>query len=290
MRLVQISVDGRPTAAVQETEGLRPIPGTTVAGLLATADARAVPLADVVARRLDEIGGGEVRPAAAEDGGLMIPLLPEEVWGCGCTYAPSADFRDGELGTRDGMYSYVHRPENRPETFFKGTHRVCVGPDDPIGIRRDSTFTAPEPELGVVTGSRLQIMGYTLGNDVSAWDIERENPLYLPQSKVYKACCSLGPVLVTPDEIPDPYSLGMTCTIRRGDTTIFEGSASTSLLQRRFEDLIEFVGRSNVVPTPTVVLTGTGIIVEQDAALKAGDVCSIHVPEIGTLSNPAAVV
>ena len=185
------------------------------------------------------------------------------------------------------MYSYVHKPQNRPEIFFKGTSRVCVGPNEPIGIRGDSTFTAPEPELGIVIGSSGAILGYTLGNDVSAWDIERENALYLPQSKVYDACCSLGPVLVTPDEIADPYSLNMSCTIRRGDETTFQGNVSTAKLRRTFEELVEYLTRSNRVPTPTVVLTGTGIIVEQEAALQPGDVCSIRVSEIGTLSNPA---
>lgn len=290
MKLLQVCHNGQMTAAIQEDDGYRLMPGWTVSSLLVAADAGGVPVNSMVERRLMEIQRSGQGRDVIECSDLLLPLLPKEVWGCGCTYAPSADFRDGELGTRDGMYSYVHKPENRPETFFKGTARVCVGPDAPIGIRRDSTFTAPEPELGIVTGSGLGVMGYTLGNDVSAWDIERENPLYLPQSKVYKACCALGPVFVTPDEIPDPYALQMTCTIRRGDETIFKGSASTSLLQRTFEELIDYVGRSNIVPTPTVILTGTGIIVEQDAALQPGDVCSIHVAEIGTLSNPAALV
>ncbi len=290
MRLVQVRYDGATTAAVLENGGCRPIPGRTVSDLLAAADSRGIPVASAVEGELSAGGASHQDAALVDPSGLLIPLFPEEVWGCGCTYAPSADFRDGELGAREGMYSYVLDPANRPETFFKGTARVCVGPDSPIGIRRDSSFTAPEPELGIVTGSSLSLLGFTLGNDVSAWDIERENPLYLPQSKVYKACCSLGPVFVTPDEVPEPYALEMTCTIRRGGATIFEGSASTAQLRRTFEELIEYVGRSNVVPTPTVILTGTGIIVEQDAALQPGDVCSIHVPEIGTLSNPAAWV
>lgn len=286
MRLVQLGLDGEMTAGVLGDDVVQPIPGWTVSRLLAEADARDESVPATVARRMGEQPAVPPLPIPGASG-LLIPLVPEEVWGCGCTYAPSADFRDGELGTGDGMYAYVSSPKNRPETFFKGTSRVCVGPDAPIGIRRDSTFTAPEPEVGIVTGSRLNLMGFTLGNDVSAWDIERENPLYLPQSKVFKGCCSLGPVLVTPDEIRDPYALEMTCTIRRGARTIFEGSASTAQLRRTFDELIAYVGRSNVVATPTVILTGTGIIVGQDAALEPGDVCSIHVEEIGTLSNPA---
>ena len=133
-------------------------------------------------------------------------------------------------------------------------------------------------------------MAYTLGNDVSAWDIERENALYLPQSKVYDACCSLGPVLVTPEDLPRPYELQMSCTIRRGEETTFHGTVSTNKLRRTFDELVRHLTLSNRVPTPTVILPGTGIIVEQEAALRPGDVCSIHVPEIGTLSNPAQQV
>ena len=137
------------------------------------------------------------------------------MWGCGCTYETSASFRDAEHGTREGMYAHVYR-EARPEVFFKGTARVCVGRGEPIGIRPDSIFTAPEPELAVVLGPGHSIFGFTLANDVSAWDIERENALYLTQSKVYDRCCALGPVIVTADEIPDPYRLQMTCTVTRG--------------------------------------------------------------------------
>lgn len=281
MRLAQICNGGGLAAAIETEGGYRLIPGRTTASLIAEAEAAQRPLADLAA---------EAASDRVTDAEPSIPLHPAEVWACGCTYAPSADFRDGELGTRDGMYSYVHKTENRPEIFFKGTSRVCVGPGERIGIRRDSTFTAPEPELGIVIDSRGEIAAYTLGNDVSAWDIERENALYLPQSKVYDACCSLGPVLVTPDEIADPYNLQMLCTITRGARTIFEGSVSTARLRRKLDDLVRCLTASNRVPTPTVILTGTGIIVEQDAALAEGDVCSISVPEIGTLENPAALV
>lgn len=281
MRLVQIRSGGGFAAAIETDGGCRPIPGHTTASLIAAAEAAQRPLADLAA---------EAASDRVTDADPVIPLHPAEVWACGCTYAPSADFRDGELGARDGMYSYVHKTENRPEIFFKGTARVCVGPGETIGIRRDSTFTAPEPELGIVIDSRGEIAAYTLGNDVSAWDIERENALYLPQSKVYDACCALGPVLVTPDEIADPYDLRMSCTITRGARTTFEGSVSTGKLRRKLEELVCYLTASNRVPTPTVILTGTGIIVEQDAALAEGDVCAITVPEIGTLSNPAALV
>jgi 2-dehydro-3-deoxy-D-arabinonate dehydratase len=201
----------------------------------------------------------------------------------------SASFRDAEHGTREGMYAYVYR-EPRPEIFFKGTSRVCVGPGQAIGIRVDSQFTAPEPELALILGSHGKIVGYTLANDVSAWDIERENPLYLPQSKVFTACCALGPVIVTPDELTDPYNLTMSCTITRKGATRFEGATTTSRLHRKFETLTEYLLRANAVPSGSVLLTGTGIIVTEDAALAPGDTVTIRVAQIGELSNTADVV
>src|SRR5204863_8279486 len=219
----------------------------------------------------------------------ILPIHPAEVWACGCTYEMSASFRDAEHGTREGMYAYVYR-EARPEIFFKGTARVCVGPGQPIGIRIDSKFTAPEPELAVVLGRKGKIVGYTLANDVSAWDIERENALYLPQAKVYTACCALGPVIVTPEELTDPYNLDMTCTVSRNGGKRFEGATSTARLHRKFETLTEYLLRANHVPAASVLLTGTGIIVTEDAALQAGDIVTIRVEEIGELSNTAVVV
>jgi 2-dehydro-3-deoxy-D-arabinonate dehydratase len=281
MKLAQIRDPfGMHTAAIVDDGRFQPIPNYTLAILIELAEREKADLADL-ARSL---AMGESYGVSPE-----IPLHPPEVWACGCTYAPSADFRDAETGTREGMYSYVYRAE-RPEIFFKGTARVCVGPGEPIGIRCDSKFTAPEPELALVIDHAGKILGYTLANDVSAWDIERENALYLPQSKVYSGCCALGPVLVTPDEIPDPYNLHMTCTITRGPDKVFEGSVSTSKLHRRFETLIEYLRRANPVPGGTVVLTGTGIIVPESAALQPGDEVSIEIPEIGALSNPVALV
>ena len=133
---------------------------------------------------------------------LTMPLTPPEVWGAGVTYRRSAEFREEGSGIYDKVYA-----ADRPELFFKATASRCAGPGEPIGKRRDSTFTATEPELAIVVGGTGAILGFTVANDVSAWDIERENPLYLPQSKVYRGCFAFGPVIVTPDEIPDPYGL-----------------------------------------------------------------------------------
>jgi 2-dehydro-3-deoxy-D-arabinonate dehydratase len=280
MRLGQIKANGSLRAAIFEGEQARAIPDYTVCDLIRRSEAQAVSLSQTAAR----LASHHPEPQSP-----ALPIVPPEVWACGCTYETSASFRDSEHGTREGMYGYVYQHE-RPEIFFKGTPRMCVGAGQAIGIRPDSRFTAPEPELALVLGSKGNVIGYTLANDVSAWDIERENALYLPQSKAYTACCALGPVIVTADDLPDPYHLEMTCTITRGGFERFSGSVSTSKLNRKFENLIEYLLRANHVPAGTVLLTGTGIIVPEGAALAPGDVVSISIPEIGQLTNPAAVV
>jgi 2-dehydro-3-deoxy-D-arabinonate dehydratase len=228
-----------------------------------------------------QLPGSRVEPARP-----IIPIHPAEVWACGCTYETSATFRDAEVGSRESFYAGVFRGV-RPEIFFKGTYRVCVGTGGDIGIRADSHFTAPEPELAVVLGSGGKVLGYTLANDVSAWDIEQENPLYLPQSKVYTGSCALGPVIVTPDEIPEPYALTVSCTITRDGAIIFSGTVSTARLARKIEEMVTFLLRSNPVPAGSVLLTGTGIIVTEETALAPGDIVSIRVAEIGELVNVA---
>jgi 2-dehydro-3-deoxy-D-arabinonate dehydratase len=280
MRLGQIRWNNRVTAAIFEDGLARPIPDYTFLDLVAESEKSST--------TLPELANSMASPHR-EEAAPIIPIHPREVWACGCTYEMSASFRDAEHGTREGFYAHVFR-EARPEIFFKGTSRVCVGPRKPIGIRRDSKFTAPEPELAVILGSKGKVLGYTLANDVSAWDIERENPLYLPQSKVYTACCALGPVIVTEDEIPNAHALQMRCSIKRGERTIFEGEVSTEKLGRKIQTLIDYLLLANPVPCGSVLLTGTGIIVTEESALAPGDVVSIVVPGIGELSNPAEVV
>jgi 2-dehydro-3-deoxy-D-arabinonate dehydratase len=280
MRLGQIKAEGGYLAAVFEGDLARAVPGYTVADLIRRSEAQSVSLAKTTARLASH--HADPQPPA-------LPIVPPEVWACGCTYERSASFRDSEHGTREGMYAYVYN-QPRPEIFFKGTARVCVGPGQAIGIRADSRFTAPEPELALILGSKDDIVGYTLANDVSAWDIERENALYLPQSKVYTACCALGPVIVTAEDLPDPYNLEMTCTITRDGQQRFTGSVSTAKLHRKFETLVEYLRRANPTPAGTVLLTGTGIIVPEDAALAPGDIVTISIPEIGELTNHAQTV
>jgi 2-dehydro-3-deoxy-D-arabinonate dehydratase len=218
---------------------------------------------------------------------LLMPIFPPEVWGAGVTYKRSAEMRDEDVAlqqkTRSSMYDYVYS-NPRPELFYKGTTPRCVGPNDSVAVRSDSTLTAAEPEIAYVTGKDQEILGYTICNDVSAWDIERENPLYLPQSKVYAGCCALGPVFVTASEL-DLYNLTVVCRIIRNGSTLFEGSVHTSMIKRQFKELNEYLFRDNIVAVGTTVTTGTGIMMPNEYALKSGDRVEIQVDHIGTLVN-----
>ncbi len=263
MRLGQIRWNNEVTAAIFDGNLARPVPDHTLYDLIRRSEIDRVPLADL-ARQQASSHKEEIAP--------VVPIHPREVWGCGGAYEAGQD--------------PAARP--RPEIFFKGTSRICVGPGKPIGIRPDSQCTVPEPELAVLLGSRGAILGYTLANDVTAWDIARENPLYLTQAKVYCCSCALGPFFVTPDELPDPYNLDIACEIQRGGQTIFSGSVSTSLLNRRIEEVVDYLIRGNPVPSGSVLLTGTGIMVARNAALAPGDIVSIRTSGIGELSNPAA--
>ena len=227
-------------------------------------------------------------PAGARPG-LLAPLDPPEVWGAGITYRRSADYytaHDTGSGHRGkGIYDHVYESE-RPELFYKGSAARSVGPHAPVGLRGDSTLTAVEAELAVVIGAGGRIVGYTAGNDMSAWDIERDNPLFLPQSKIFQGSFAFGPVLVTPGGIPDPHALTIRCVIERAGRVLYQGQASTGDLKRRCEELVAWLGRYNPIPAGTVLSTGTGILVPDEHALRAEDVISITIDGIGTLKNP----
>ncbi|MBB17348.1 fumarylacetoacetate hydrolase [Candidatus Poribacteria bacterium] len=214
---------------------------------------------------------------------LLMPIDPPEAWGFGVTYKRSADMRDQD--SDQDIYGRVYHAE-RPELFFKGTATRCTGPNGAIGIRSDSTFTAAEPELAYVLGANSEILGYTICNDVSAWDIERENPLYLPQSKIFTGCCAIGPMFVTSSEVDDPYNLNIKCQIFRGNQSIYQGEVNTSQINWKFEALTEYLTRDNPIPLGTIVSTGTGIITPEDMPLADGDIVEIEIDGLGKLSNP----
>lgn len=227
------------------------------------------------------------RPPDPDRPHLLIPVAAPEVWAAGVTYERSREARLAET-TTVGIYDKVYDAE-RPEVFFKATASRCVGPNTPVGVRADSRWTVPEPELAVVLDAAGAVLGYTLGNDMSARDIEGENPLYLPQAKIYRACCSLGPVVVLSEE-PLERRLVLQCRIVRGGREVFAGEVPTSRLRRPLAELIDCLRRANDVPPMTVLLTGTGIVPPNEFACEAGDVIEISAGEIGVLRNPAVRV
>jgi 2-dehydro-3-deoxy-D-arabinonate dehydratase len=211
---------------------------------------------------------------------LALPIIPPEVWAAGLTYAVGSG--SAEVNWRPDHLAV----DGRPEIFFKATGSRCVGPNSPIGVRRDSSFTVPEPELALIVGHRRDIVAYTLANDVTAWDIRAESPLYLVQSKVFRGSCALGPALVTPDQIGDPYNVEVRCRIVRDSHIIFEAAFNTSGLRRRLDDLLDYLVTDNPVPGGSVLCTGTGIAFPASAGLEDGDNVEIEIPPIGILRNP----
>jgi 2-dehydro-3-deoxy-D-arabinonate dehydratase len=218
---------------------------------------------------------------------LLMPVVPPEVWAAGVTYERSREARLAET-TTTGIYDKVYDAE-RPEVFFKATASRCVGPNAPVGVRGDSRWTVPEAELAVVLGAAGAAVGYTLGNDMSARDIEGENPLYLPQAKIYRACCAIGPAVLLAEDAHDPR-VTVWCRISRGGREVFRAEISTARLHRRIADLVACLRRANDVPPMTVLLTGTGIVPPDEYTCDAGDVIEIGADEIGVLRNPAVRV
>jgi 2-dehydro-3-deoxy-D-arabinonate dehydratase len=221
----------------------------------------------------------------AADDVLLPPVEPgHEIWASGVTYLQSKDAREVESSDADA-YDRVYAAE-RPELFFKALGWRAVGHGDTVRVREDSHWNVPEPELVLIVNSRMEVVGYTAGNDVSSRDIEGENPLYLPQAKVYDGSCSLGPgiVLCSPDAL---RNLGITMSIRRGDGTIFEDEVDTAQMKRRPEELAGYLGKELAFPAGALLMTGTGIVPGDDFTLKVGDRVVISVGEL-VLENEVA--
>jgi 2-dehydro-3-deoxy-D-arabinonate dehydratase len=226
--------------------------------------------------------------AAADLGGTLLPPVDtQEVWGAGVTYEQSRAGRVEE-STEGGIYDRVYLAQ-RPEVFFKATAQRVVGDGQPVGIRADSPWNAPEPELGLVLNAGGEIFGYMVGDDVSSRSIEGENPLYLSQAKVYERSCALGPGIVPVWAAPaTPFHIAL--RVERGEAIAFEGSTSTANIVRRFEDLAAWLMAALAFPVGVVLLTGTGIVPNESFSLRAGDIVTIDIPGVGTLTNPVVLV
>jgi 2-dehydro-3-deoxy-D-arabinonate dehydratase len=227
-----------------------------------------------------EVMAAPASPAAPH---LLPPLDLQEVWAAGVTYERSRVARMEETAGAEDFYDKVYTAE-RPELFFKGAASRVSGHNGPIRIRRDSSWNVPEPEIAMLVSAHGEIAGYTVGNDVSSRDIEGENPLYLPQAKIYRQSCALGPVVWLTDEETAPV-FDLAITIQRRSAVAYEGKISTSAMRRSFADLADWLVRDNVFPSGTYLLTGTGLVPEAGFSLQPEDRVTITVPRIGSLSN-----
>jgi 2-dehydro-3-deoxy-D-arabinonate dehydratase len=218
---------------------------------------------------------------------LLPPIDQQEIWAAGVTYLRSKTAREQESAVAGGasFYDKVYTAP-RPELFFKATADRVVGPGQPIRVRADSHWSVPEPELALVISPQMKIVGYTIGNDVSARDIEGENPLYLPQAKVYKQSCALGPCITLVSAMPPRESVRIRMSVQRGESMAFESETGLDRMKRPLEELVDWLGRENEFPNGAILLTGTGIVPPDDFTLQAGDVVSISIDGIGTLTNP----
>jgi 2-dehydro-3-deoxy-D-arabinonate dehydratase len=215
---------------------------------------------------------------------LKAPIDRQEVWAAGVTYLRSRDARMEESSQRD-VYDRVYDAD-RPELFLKATPNRVSGSGEAIAIRGDSGWDVPEPELVILLNAHGELVGYTIGNDVSSRSIEGENPLYLPQAKVYSRCAALGPAVVTVDELPDVSNLEIQLTIRRNGAQLFQDSTATSQLHRSLSDLTEYLWRDNEFPAGVFLMTGTGIVPPSEFTLQHGDEVTIRIESIGSLINP----
>jgi 2-dehydro-3-deoxy-D-arabinonate dehydratase len=252
-------------------------------GPASLADALRLPLPEL-RRAVDAVGNSDAKGRPLSSTSLAAPVDQQEVWAAGVTYRRSRDARMEESSQKD-VYDRIYEAD-RPELFLKATPNRVSGPGEPVAVRADSTWDVPEPELALVLNQNGDTVGYTVGNDVSSRSIEGDNPLYLPQAKVYSHCAGLGPVIVLAWELPNLSGLAIRLTILRNGKNHFEGQTSTDDIHRTFEDLVAYLFRHNEFPSGVVLMTGTGIIPPSEFTLEGGDEVEITIDQIGTLRNP----
>ena len=267
----------------EDQAGLRQDDGRIIrlgSGARAVADLLQLRASELRARLSSAATAGET-----PEGRLLAPIDgATEVWAAGVTYKRSEEARVEESTTPD-IYTRVYRAE-RPELFFKATPRRVAGPEEPIVVRADSTWDVPEPEVALVINAFGEIVGYTVANDVSSRSIEGDNPLYLPQAKVYDGCCALGPGIVPAWEVADPYALAIRMRIQRGGAPLWRGETSMREFARRLDDLVAYLFREDVFPDGVILSTGTALVPENPFTLEPGDVVEIQIDGLGSLRNP----
>ena len=241
------------------------------------------PVAEI--RDLAEAAGEPVPTAGTR---LLPPLDGRtEVWAAGVTYLRSEEARREESADED-VYARVYRAQ-RPELFFKSPAWRVVTDGEPIAIRADSANNVPEPELGLLLTCTGEIAGYVVVDDVSSRSIEGENPLYLPQAKIYTGSCAVSAGVRPAWEVPDPLSLGLRMRILRDGHEVFTGEANTAQLNREPAELVEYLWRDNDFPDGAVLSTGTSIVPGLDLGLRPGDVVEIEIDQVGSLRSPVVL-
>jgi 2-dehydro-3-deoxy-D-arabinonate dehydratase len=241
------------------------------------------------AGRAAELAKLPLRRVPLAEATLLAPVDSQEVWAAGVTYLRSKKARMEESDFSASAYDRVYDAE-RPEIFFKSMGEKAVGTGAAVGIRSDAKWNVPEPELALVLNSRGELVGYTAGNDMSSRDIEGENLLYLPQAKVYRACCALGPFITLGVTESEARQWTISVAIARDGKEVFAGQTAVSQIKRSFPELIGFLRRSQEFPNGAVLLTGTGVVPPNEFTLAAGDVVRIGISGVGELVNPVMVV
>ena len=243
--------------------------------------------ADEPSEVVDFLIDGKAKPLDLATTPLLPPIDGQEVWAAGVTYKRSQTARMEESEAAADCYDRVYN-SLRPDLFFKATPHRVAGHGQPLRIRRDATWSVPEPELALVLNSHMQLVGYTIGNDMSSRDIEGENPLYLPQAKLYNECCGLGPwiTLEGSGDMPPRSAIEIKLSVMRGEKEVFTGATDVGQMARTFDDLLNWLERDNTFPYGGFLLTGTGVVPDADFTLHAGDIVSIEIDGIGTLTNP----
>jgi 2-dehydro-3-deoxy-D-arabinonate dehydratase len=270
------TTSGKAGIGVVDGEGVRLLDGpATLSSILYDAD----PVAKV-----GSLLDSKAAAITLEQVRFLPPIDQQEVWAAGVTYKRSREARERESAGAASFYEKVYTAE-RPELFFKATPRRVVGTEANVRIRKDGKWNVPEPEVALVVSPVLQIVGYTIGNDMSSRDIEGENPLYLPQAKVYDGSCSLGPYVTLASAFPPIDQVTVEMLISRGGQTLFDGQTPLARMVRGFADLVSWLGRENTFPDGVILLTGTGIVPPDNFTLASGDRITIEVSGIGRLSN-----
>ena len=239
--------------------------------------------------RLAELGRRSLPRFPRSDVRLLPPVERQEIWAAGVTYLRSKAARMEESDFSARAYDHVYDAP-RPEIFFKSMPDKVSGPGEPVGIRQDARWNVPEPELALVLNRRGELVGYTIGNDMSSRDIEGENLLYLPQAKIYERSCALGPVIAVGHTEADARTWDIRIEIERSGNKVFSGETSVGRIKRTFGDLASWLFRSQQFPNGAILLTGTGVVPPNEFTLEAADRVRIAIGPIGTLENPVARV